>query len=119
MLKILFVSLGWRRREVVEAVIDGTTHVTYKQADGLINLKDLKRLVASLDLIKHMGGISEVKRKFRDNGSCHGERMKSLIADHDSIFLICDLPTPCYLVHKLVQCFSSRHKLMTWATIAI
>ncbi|EXS77915.1 hypothetical protein J799_2268 [Acinetobacter baumannii 45002_6] len=77
---------GEKAREVVEAVIDGTTHVTYKQADGLINLKDLKRLVASLDLIKHMGGISEVKRKFRDNGSCHGERMKSLIADHDSIF---------------------------------
>ncbi|KCX93052.1 hypothetical protein J568_2026 [Acinetobacter baumannii 6112] len=56
------------------------------QINGMIRLSDLKRLVESLDLIKRMGGISEVKRKFRDNGSCHGERMKSLIADHDSIF---------------------------------
>lgn len=104
---------------MVEAVIDGTTHVTYKQADGLINLKDLKRLVASLDLIKHMGGISEVKRKFRDNGSCHGERMKSLIADHDSIFPDMRFTYTVLSAHKLVQCFSSRHKLMTWATIAI
>ncbi|MDC4941635.1 hypothetical protein OHW01_00085 [Acinetobacter baumannii] len=52
----------------------------------LILLEDLKRLVESIDLIKHMGGISEVKRKFRDNGSCHGERMKALIKDHESIY---------------------------------
>ncbi|MES5615299.1 hypothetical protein [Acinetobacter baumannii] len=48
--------------------------------------KQLKQLIASLDLINHMGGLSEVKRKFRDNGSCHGERMKALIKDHESIY---------------------------------
>ncbi|HAV3556060.1 hypothetical protein BAX55_09265 [Acinetobacter baumannii] len=75
-----------KAREVVEAAINGTTHVIYEQADGLINLKELKRLVESVDLIAHMGGISEVKRKFRDNGSCHGERMKALIKDYESIY---------------------------------
>ncbi|MEO4185212.1 hypothetical protein ABH305_05065 [Acinetobacter pittii] len=57
-----------------------------KQLPSLIRLEELKRLVESIDLIKHMGGISEVKRKFRDNGSCHGERMKALIKDHESIY---------------------------------
>lgn len=41
-----------KAREVVEAAIDGYTHVIYEQADGLINLRDLKHLVASVDLVE-------------------------------------------------------------------
>ncbi|WP_426690737.1 hypothetical protein ACP6EU_05960 [Acinetobacter baumannii] len=52
----------------------------------VIDLRILKRLVESVDLVQHMGGISEVKRKFRDNGSCHGNRMKAIIADYESIY---------------------------------
>ncbi|EJD6088948.1 hypothetical protein ACTTXG_003543 [Acinetobacter baumannii] len=50
-----------KAREVIEAAIDGSTHVIYKQADGLINLKDLKRLVESLDRIAQLGGLSKAK----------------------------------------------------------
>ncbi|MDQ8959585.1 hypothetical protein [Acinetobacter baumannii] len=47
-----------KARKVIEAAIDGSTHVIYKQADGLINLKDLKRLVESLDLVNNCGGLA-------------------------------------------------------------
>lgn len=75
-----------------EVVASGSDTFTFVFKDGVrdrhksVSVSGLKRLVESLDLIKLMGGISEVKRKFRDNGSCHGGRMKALIADHESIY---------------------------------
>ena len=46
----------------------------------------LKRLVGSVELVNHMGGIAEIKRKFRDNSSLHGNRLKQAIADYESIY---------------------------------
>ncbi|MDC4106851.1 hypothetical protein K3F79_18965, partial [Acinetobacter baumannii] len=50
-----------KAKEVIEAAIDGSTHVIYKQADGLINLKDLKRLVESVDRVNAFGGLKDAK----------------------------------------------------------
>ncbi|MER0131256.1 hypothetical protein, partial [Acinetobacter baumannii] len=53
-----------KAREVVKAAIDGTTHVIYEQAEGLINLKDLKRLVESLGYVSRWGGIERCKKLY-------------------------------------------------------
>lgn len=50
-----------------------------------IHLPELKRLVESVDLVNHMGGIADIKRKLRDNGSLHGNRLKQAIADYEAI----------------------------------
>lgn len=63
-------------------VINGMWHRT---ANGF-TYPDLKRLVGSVELVNHMGGIAEIKRKFRDNGSLHGNRLKQAIADYESIY---------------------------------
>ncbi|HCT5536652.1 TPA: hypothetical protein OT117_003779, partial [Acinetobacter baumannii] len=61
-----------KAREVVEVAIDGSTHVIYEQADGLINLKELKRLVESLDLIEELGGMKVIKKHLRGGGVLGG-----------------------------------------------
>lgn len=49
-------------------------------------VSELARIVESIDLVEHMKGIKEVKKKFRDNGSLHGNRMKIIIADYESVY---------------------------------
>lgn len=51
-----------------------------------ILISEINNLINSIDLINHMGGIAEIKRKFRDNGSLHGNRLKQAIADYESIY---------------------------------
>ncbi|MDC5443930.1 hypothetical protein NRA37_06840 [Acinetobacter baumannii] len=90
-----------KAREVVEAAIDGSTHAIYKQADGLINLRDLKRLVESLDIIDALEGIKgakgtlynliqlewdEFEHRYIDNWTCTKERLEHAIRDHESIY---------------------------------
>ncbi|QBM33862.1 hypothetical protein [Acinetobacter baumannii] len=73
-----------KAREVVEAAIDGSTHVIYKQADGLINLKELKRLVESVDLVKKLGGLQGAKSYVPDGYK--SDRLKQAIRNHESIY---------------------------------
>ncbi|MDC4542854.1 hypothetical protein OHV61_04050 [Acinetobacter baumannii] len=79
-----------KAREVVEAAIDGSTHVIYEQADGLINLRDLKRLVASVDLVESWGGIDDVKlydlSHCKDKPESAGYKLLKAIADYESIY---------------------------------
>ncbi|MDC5022022.1 hypothetical protein OHW22_11520 [Acinetobacter baumannii] len=74
-----------KAREVVEVAIDGSTHVIYEQADGLINLKELKRLVESLDLIEELGGMKVIKKHLRGGGVLGG-RVVIAVKDHESIY---------------------------------
>ncbi|MDC5097912.1 hypothetical protein OHX09_15205 [Acinetobacter baumannii] len=84
-----------KAREVIEAAIDGSTHVIYEQAEGLINLKDLKRLVESVDQINAFdGGIKEAK-KILSRINKHGSKYATLferpaleqaIRDYESIY---------------------------------
>ncbi|MDV7546516.1 hypothetical protein ACT438_18880 (plasmid) [Acinetobacter baumannii] len=84
-----------KAREVIEAAIDGSTHVIYEQAEGLINLKDLKRLVESVDQINAFdGGIKEAK-KILSRINKHGSKYATLferpaleqaIHDYESIY---------------------------------
>lgn len=60
------------------------SRMEHKKGDTF--LYDIKRLVGSVELVNHMGGIAEIKRKFRDNGSLHGNRLKQAIADYESIY---------------------------------
>ncbi|MDC5154371.1 hypothetical protein OHW42_10375 [Acinetobacter baumannii] len=79
-----------KAREVVEAAIDGSTHVIYEQADGLINLRDLKRLVDSVDLVESWGGIDDVKlydlSHCKDKPESAGYKLLQAIADYESIY---------------------------------
>ncbi|MFK7241718.1 hypothetical protein ABBZ27_16580 [Acinetobacter baumannii] len=79
-----------KAREVVEAAIDGSTHVIYEQADGLINLRDLKCLVASVDLVESWGGIDDVKlydlSHCKDKPESAGYKLLQAIADYESIY---------------------------------
>ncbi|MDC5167915.1 hypothetical protein NRA36_04865 [Acinetobacter baumannii] len=85
-----------KAREVVEVAIDGSTHVIYEQADGLINLKELKRLVESLDQITRLGGLLKAKDHLNcliSYGSEFGNvsrqavnDLQSAIRDYESIY---------------------------------
>lgn len=80
-----------KAREVIEAAIDGSTHVIYEQAEGLINLKDLKRLVESLDIIEFHEGISGAKLVYKlrpsdAEGVDLWVRLERAIKDHESIY---------------------------------
>ncbi|HAV3491207.1 hypothetical protein [Acinetobacter baumannii] len=73
-----------KAKEVIEAAIDGSTHVIYKQADGLINLKDLKRLVESVDRVNAFGGLKDAKAVVKMGK--HYKYLKAHISNYESIY---------------------------------
>lgn len=73
-----------KAREVVEAAINGTTHVIYEQADGLINLKELKRLVESVDRVNAFGGLKDAKAVVKMGK--HYKYLKAHISNYESIY---------------------------------
>ena len=83
-----------KAREVVEgapelaeyySTIDGEY---YRIEINAVNLKQLKRLVESVDLVKRYGGIAEVKTLHQDEFWSERvfERLKQAIADYESIY---------------------------------
>ncbi|SUU42183.1 Uncharacterised protein [Acinetobacter baumannii] len=75
-----------KAREVVEAAIDGSTHVIYEQADGLINLRDLKRLVESVDLVNSLGGLKAARSEAHKDCFAYNQPLLAAIAAYESIY---------------------------------
>ena len=83
--------------EKAREVIDGAPELAeyYSTIDGeyyrieinAVNLKQLKRLVESVDLVKRYGGIAEVKTLHQDEfwNERVFERLKQAIADYENI----------------------------------
>ena len=81
-----------KAREIVEgapelaeyySTIDGEY---YRIEINAVNLKQLKRLVESVDLVESFNGVEMAKRYLEENMECSdSERLKQAIADYESI----------------------------------
>jgi hypothetical protein len=78
-------------------VIDGAPDLAeyYSTIDGeyyrielhAVNLRHLKRLVESVDLVESFNGVEMAKRYLEENMECSdSERLKQAIADYESIY---------------------------------
>ena len=82
-----------KAREVLEgapelaeyySTIDGEY---YRIEINAVNLKQLKRLVESVDLVESFNGVEMAKRYLEENMECSdSERLKQAIADYQSIY---------------------------------
>ncbi|EPG5693095.1 hypothetical protein [Acinetobacter baumannii] len=75
-----------KARGVVEAAIDGSTHVIYKQADGLINLRDLRYLLESVDLVNSLGGLKAARLEAHKDCFVYNQPLLAAIAAYESIY---------------------------------
>lgn len=82
-----------KAREVVEGAPELAEY--YSTIDGgyyrieinAVNLKQLKRLVESVDLVESFNGVEMAKRYLEENVECSdSERLKQAIADYELIY---------------------------------